>query len=594
VSVGRATGAPSPIAPPPPVGGPEDDEEDVPPPLEEPRPAPPPARSTGAQPSLGAGPPLPAPRQTMPPPMRAPMPGPAPATTPPVGPAPSSARETGSRSSLPEPLPPRDPSGPIGGPPAAPRPTRPLDGGAPRLVGAGAAAPATVPSPGPAPAAVAPTVPSMAPQPAPVAPPPPDPKRQRHLELQREIREKLAAQLEIARMPIERLAEESLWQRAESVIVDMVEQLDADGHIPQFVDQDALIKDTLNETLGLGPLEDLLADEAVTEILVNRHDRVLFEKAGRLEHTDKIFSSEAALRDVVDRLVAPTGRRVDAHNHCFDLRLPDGSRLTAALPPLAPRGAALTLRKPRTGAVSMDDLVRAGCLSKPIADFLGVCVAARKNVIVCGGPSSGKGFMLAALANLAAPGERLVSVEDVAELPIGRDHWIALETRAPDVSLQDILRLGLHMRPDRLIVGDVGGAATYDLIVAMAGAQDGTLVSIGAEGARAALACLETHAHVVTGGAGARGVRDLLAASAHVIVHVARYADGAQRVASVTEVGGTRGGDDYELRELFQFQPQGRGPDGVIRGRHAGLGVIPRFYESLEARGISADPAIFK
>jgi pilus assembly protein CpaF len=364
------------------------------------------------------------------------------------------------------------------------------------------------------------------------------------------------------------------------------------------MDQDALIKDALNETLGLGPLEDLLADEAVTEILVNRHDRVLYEKAGRLEHSDKLFSSETAVRQVIDRLVAPAGQRVDAHHACFDLRLPDGSRLTAALPPVSARGATLTLRKPRTGAVSMDDLVRAGALSKAIADFLGVCVAARKNIVVCGGPSSGKPLMVAALANLAGPGERVVSVEDVAELALGRDHWIALETRIGDagghgaVGLREVLGLALHMRPDRLVVSDIGGAAAYDLIVAMAGAHDGTVVSVAAESPRQALSCLETHAHLVTGAA-PRGVRDLLGAAAHVVVHCARYADGGQRVATVAEVVGLRG-DDYEVRDLFHFQPQGRGPDGVIRGRFAGLGVIPRFYESLEARGIAADPAVFK
>jgi pilus assembly protein CpaF len=610
---------PGPVSPPPMAPPPDDEPPSVDEPVRPapPPPAPPPSRATGSQAALGASPNV-APREgrsTMPPPGRDPLasrPG-AGLGPPPASPTPPAvtARETGSRGAMPEPLPPRDPSGPLSSPPPpAPRPSRPaptVDAPSPpvpapaapppRLVGAGAPAatpPVAMPAATPPPAAVAPIAPAPAPAAAPL-----DPKRQRHLELQRDIHDKLAVQLELARLPIERLAEEQLWQRAESVIVDMVEQMDADGHIPPFIDQDALIKDTLNETLGLGPLEDLLADEAVTEILVNRHDRVLYEKAGRLDHCEKIFSSETAVRQVIDRLVAPTGRRVDAAHACFDLRLPDGSRLTAALPPLAPRGATLTLRKPRTGAVAMDDLVRAGTLSKGIADFLGVCVAARRNIVVCGGPASGKQHLVAAIAGLAAPGERIVSVEDVAELAVGRDHWIALETRLPDadgrggVGLRDLVGLALHMRPDRLLVHELAGAAAYDVIVAMAGAHDGTVVSVAADGARGALGCLETHAHLVAGGAGARGVRDLLAASAHVVVHMARYADGAQRVASVTEVVGARG-DEYELRELFQFQPQGRGPDGVIRGRFAGQGAIPRFYETLEARGINADPAVFK
>jgi pilus assembly protein CpaF len=444
---------------------------------------------------------------------------------------------------------------------------------------------------GAAAAAAAPLAPTPAPAPTPL-----DPKKLKVLELQREIHDRLAQQLELARLPIERLAEESLWQRAESVIVELVEQMDGAGQIPSFIDQDALIKDTLNETLGLGPLEDLLADDAVTAIFVNRHDRVLMERAGRSEHCDKIFSSELALKQVIDRLVAPIGRKAEG---ILDVRLPDGARLTAVLPPLATRGPTLALRKPRQGVVSVDDLVKAGVLSKAMADFLAVCTAARRNVVVCGGAGAAKAPLLSALAAACPPHERVVSVEETAELTLGRDAWIALEGSVADaegkggVGVAQLLAAARQLKPDRLVVGEVAGVEAWDLLLAMASACDGAFCAVAGEGPRAALASLETMARLGAGGATTRGVRELVAAGAHVIVHVARYADGAQRVTGISEVAGLRG-DDFEIRDLFQFQPQGRGPDGVIRGRFVGLGNVPRFYDALEARGISADPSIFK
>jgi len=262
--------------------------------------------------------------------------------------------------------------------------------------------------------------------------PPPDPNRAKVLELQREIHDRLVAQLDLTRIPIERLGDENLWQRAESAICDIVEQLDADGHLPGFVDQDTLIKDALNEALGLGPLEDLLADDEVTDILVNRPDRVIVSRGGRLQPFEKAFSSDGALRQVIDRLIAPSGRRAGDDAPLIDIRLRDGARLTAAIPPLAVRGACLTLRKPRRQMLSLDDLTRAGTLSTNIADFLATCVSARRNIVICGGGGAGKTTLAAALAALFPPGERIVTVEDVAELALGGDQWIALETRPPD------------------------------------------------------------------------------------------------------------------------------------------------------------------
>jgi pilus assembly protein CpaF len=246
----------------------------------------------------------------------------------------------------------------------------------------------------------------------------------------------------------------------------------------------------------------------------------------------------------------------------------------------------------------MDDLVRAGTLSSQMADFLGTCVAARRNVVVCGGAGAGKTSFLGAIAGLAPAAERIVSVEEVAELALARDHWIALESRPPDadgkggVGLRDVLNAALRMRPDRLVVGELRGAEAFELVSAMASANDGSLVSVVAEGARSALARIESLARLGAREASGRGVRDLVAQACHVVVHLMRFADGVRRVSSVAEVTGGEG-EGYGVRELFSFHVQGHGADGAVRGRFAGAGVVPRFYEALEARGLPADPAVF-
>jgi pilus assembly protein CpaF len=334
-------------------------------------------------------------------------------------------------------------------------------------------------------------------------------------------------------------------------------------------------------------------------VLVNRPDRVLLERSGQIEVSEKAFSSDQALRQVIDRLVAATGRRIDEATPLLDVRLRDGTRVTAAASPLAVRGACLTLRKPRRATIGLDELVRVGTLSPAMAEFLGTCITARRNIIVCGGPGSGKTAFLASLAGLVAAGERVVSIEEVAELSLARDQWIALEARpaGPDgqggVSLADTLRAAMRMRPDRLVVGEVRGTEAYPLVAAMASANDGTLASIVAEGPRAALGRLESLARLELGDGAGRALRELVSQGAHIVVSLTRYADGVRRVASIAEVGGIDG-DGYAIRDLFHFQVQGTGDDGRLRGRFAGAGIVPRFYEALEARGIAADPALFR
>jgi pilus assembly protein CpaF len=411
------------------------------------------------------------------------------------------------------------------------------------------------------------------------------------LEVLRDVNERVAAQLDLARLPLERLSDEALWQRTEAAVVDLLEQLEADGALPAGLDQDAMVKDALGELLGLGALDDLLADDEVGEIMVNRSDRILIERGGRVSAAPKVFSSEAALRQVVDRLLASSGHRLDEATPLCDARLPGGTRVIAAQPPIAPRGLTVTIRKPPKAVMGLDELVRGGSLSPQMAAFLGTCLAARRNVIVCGGAGSGKTAFVGALAGLARPDERVVSIEEVGELALPHDHWIALEARPGAASLVDVLRSALRMRPDRLVIGEVRGVEALEVLSAFAAAEGG-LAAVAGDGPAAALARLESLARLAAPEASARGLRELAAHAAHVVVHVARYSDGVRRIASISEVTGVQG-EGYAVRDLFNFQMQGHGPDG-LRGRFAGAGVVPRFYGELEARGEKADPAVFR
>lgn len=413
------------------------------------------------------------------------------------------------------------------------------------------------------------------------------------LEIQQSVLERVIARLDLDNMPLDRLGEEEIWQKTEGAIVDLVETLESSGELPEFIDQDALIKEALNEALGLGPLEDLLADDDIDEIIVDRRDRIIVARGDMLSGTGKAFSSDAAFRRVVERLVAPTGHAIGEHTPLIDVRLRDGSRLAAAVPPVAVRGACLTLRKPKPRGYSLAELVGQGSLSGEMGDFLNTCIAARRNILICGAPGAGKSALLAALATAAPDGERIVSVEEVAELALDRDDWIALEARPSSsnglsaVDLKAVLRGALRMRPDRLVVGDVRGGEALELISAMASSHDGTIASIAGDGPQAALDRLTAMARLAAPGASLEALREIAAAAVHVVVHMARYADGVFRIASVGEVKGVSV-DGFDTQEIFSF----RGTSG--EGGFAAAGVIPAFYAELEARGLPADTTIFR
>jgi pilus assembly protein CpaF len=521
---------------------------------------------------VGVGPTRPVPRSSPPRPVQgAPGPSAAPPMSRPAGPPPGA------------PIAARSPGGAAPGNAAG-------GAGRPRLVGAGAQS--TQPPLGGPVRAQRPQSVVFAPR-RPSSIVPLDTKVVKMLELQASVLDRLVPKLELNQVPLDKLGEEELWQKAESAIVDMVETMDSSGELPKYVDQDQLIKDTLNEALGLGPLEDLLADEKVEEIVVDRRDRILVSRAGIFTMASTAFSSDDAFRRVVERLVAPTGQTISDTHPLVDVRLRDGSRLAAAVPPVSVRGACLTLRKPKASGHSLADLVQSGALSAEMADFLTTCIQARRNIVVCGAPGSGKSQILAALATASPEGERIVSVEEVAEMSLAREDWIALEARpsegngASSVDLSLLLRGALRMRPDRLVVGDVRGAEALELVQAMASSSDGTIAVVAGEGTRGSLGRLTSMAHLGAPGASLQALRELVACAVDMVVHVARYADGVYRVASIEEVIGASE-EGFHAQELFAYR--GTAEDGGF----SAAGVVPAFYAELEARGIAADTAIFR
>lgn len=627
-----------------PLGGPHIAPRPVPPrpapaPVREPMPREPaPPMEQRPRDPVGAMPPITAPprhqRGTMPPPI-APLPSPSqPAGPPPVDVAPPPAAPAQPHApavqahvpAAPAPMPRQEfavaPSGaPVARPAEfpAPMPSGPFSGSAGSSGSASPAGPAPSAIAAPSPASTSPGVGNGAP--APVVPLASDkakrslvgagakrvagrsvstpsrkgvhleqldPKVQRMLDLQANLLDKLRQKFDIDKITFERRDEEELFQRAERATIDLVETLEASGELPKYIDQETLIKETLCEALALGPLEELLGDDKIDEIIIDRKDRVIVGKGGQLRGSGKAFSSDDVFERVVKRLVAQEGAQIDEHTPVVDFRARDGMRITAAVPPVAARGACLVLKKLQAQQPQLSELVGQNSLSSGMADFLATCVAARRNILVCGGPGSGKTTVLGALATASPAGERVVSIEEIAELSLGRDEWIQLETRpetakAPAIDLCQLLETALRLAPDRLVVGEVRGREALPLISALCSWVDGASIAMTGEGSTIALGRLVTLARATTPAVNDSAVRELVTQAFEIVVHVARWADGTLRVLAIEEiVGSTDIGFDTHM--LFQFRD----------GNFVATGTVPRFYAELEARGIPADQAVFR
>jgi pilus assembly protein CpaF len=364
-------------------------------------------------------------------------------------------------------------------------------------------------------------------------------------------------------------------------------------------DRQRLMSEITDEVLGYGPLQPLLEDAEVTEIMVNGPDRVYVEKRGRLTRTTTTFANEAHLRRVIERIVSRVGRRIDESSPLVDARLADGSRVNAIIPPLAFSGSSLTIRKFSRTPLQVADLISFGTLSPEMAELLRACVEARLNIIVAGGTGTGKTTLLNVLSSFIPETERIITIEDAVELQLQQEHVVRLESRPANIEgkgaigIRELVRNSLRMRPDRIVVGEVRGGESLDMLQAMNTGHDGSLSTVHANTPRDAVARLETLVLMAGMDLPLRAVREQVASAVDVIVQISRLRDGTRRITHVTEVQGMEG-DKVTLQDAFLFDYTG-GTDlnGRIIGRAAPTGVRPRFTQRFEELGIAVSPRVF-
>lgn len=360
-----------------------------------------------------------------------------------------------------------------------------------------------------------------------------------------------------------------------------------------------VIKETLDEALGLGALEELLADPTVTEIMVNGCDQIYIEKSGKLTLSQVTFTSNLQLRNVIERIVSPLGRRIDERTPYVDARLPDGSRVNAIIEPLAIDGPSVTIRKfPQDRITDRDYVERFGSMTRPMVDFLRVCVEQGLNIVISGGTGSGKTTLLNVLSSFIPANERIVTVEDAAELQLKQDHVVRLETRPAnlegtgEVSIRDLIRNSLRMRPDRIVVGECRDGAALDMLAAMNTGHDGSMTTVHANNPREAIARLETLCLMAGMDLPAKAIREQIAGAVHLIVQISRQSDGSRKMMSITEVVGMQG-DTVTLQEIFRFKAEGFDSNRKVIGQFQASGLIPTFIEEFEQSGVSVPRDLF-
>ncbi len=349
--------------------------------------------------------------------------------------------------------------------------------------------------------------------------------------------------------------------------------------------------------LGLGPIERLLRDDTVTEIMVNGPNLVYVERNGKLQETDIRFRDNEDLMRIIDRIVAPLGRRVDESSPMVDARLPDGSRVNIIIPPLALNGPCMSIRKFSRTTLGMEDLIRLGALSQPMAEFLRACVLARCNIVVSGGTSSGKTTFLNVLSSFLPGDERIITIEDAAELQLRQKHVVRLESRPPNVegkgqvTIRQLVINSLRMRPDRIVVGEVRGGEALDMLQAMNTGHDGSLTTAHSNGPRDTLHRIETMVLMAGMDLPLRAIREQIASAFDLICHLERLQDGSRKVVRVTEVQGMEG-DVIVMQDVFKYVEEGV-KDGKVQGYHTGLGIRPKVMEKIERHGLFVPPSVF-
>ncbi|MCA1828119.1 MAG: Flp pilus assembly complex ATPase component TadA [Myxococcales bacterium] len=490
---------------------------------------------------------------------------------------------------------------------------------------------ARIPTPAPVRKSVAATQPSPKPSPMRIAPPPPAggrsalagakaqaaaaakqaplkavPGKKKSADASEEyaetlnlVHDRLIEALDLRRLDLDALGSEELWKKTEATIRAIVNKMDATGELDAHLEREELIQDVLNEALGLGPLEIYLADEGVSEIMVNSPTQVYVERDGKLMRVDKAFSSAQAVLGVIERIVAPLGRHIDESSPLVDARLADGSRVNAIIPPLALKGPCITIRKFKRDLLTSDNLIEFGTLTPQMAEFLDTCVKVRRNIVISGGTGSGKTTLLNILSSYIPERERIVTIEDAAELQLPQDHVVSLEARPSNIegkgqiTIRDLVRNSLRMRPDRIVIGECRGGEALDMLQAMNTGHDGSLTTLHANTPRDALSRLETMVLMSGMELPVRAIRDQIASAVNLIIQQTRFADGTRKVTAISEVSGMEM-DVITMQDIFTFKQEGFDEDGKVVGKFVATGFVPKFYDDLQRRGIPVNMDIFR
>ena len=415
-------------------------------------------------------------------------------------------------------------------------------------------------------------------------------------EARNKVHQKLIQAMDLRRLDVSRMAEKELRDTTKTMIDEIIA---TDKSFPAHLDKERIGKAVLDEVVGLGPLEDLLADTAVTEIMVNRYDQIYIERKGKLTLSEITFSGEKAVVGAIERIVAPLGRRIDESSPMVDARLKDGSRVNAVIPPLALKGANITIRKFSKEKLKDKDLIKFGSITAPMMGFMEQAVLHACNIVISGGTGSGKTTLLNVLSNYIPEDERIITVEDAAELQLSQPHVISLESRPPNsegkgaVHIRDLVKNCLRMRPDRIVVGECRGGEALDMLQAMNTGHDGSLTTAHANTPRDCLARLEVMTLMSGLDLPIRAIREQIASAVHVIIQQSRFPDGSRKVTHISEITGMEG-EVIQMQDIFLFKQDGYDENGKVKGRYIATGNIPELYQELQQRGITVDLSLFK
>jgi len=420
------------------------------------------------------------------------------------------------------------------------------------------------------------------------------------LDMQREIHSRLLGARELKRIDFDKLSDDEAREKTEKVAVRIIREMSGEGAIAAGMDKRRLLKSVLDEALGLGPLEDLLADDEVNEIMVNGWNRIFIERKGHgLELSDSKFSSNDQILHAIRRIVSPLGRQINEQYPLVDARLKDGSRVNAIIPPLAVSGPTITIRKFPKERLGIEDLVNFASMTWPMAKFLELAVKERLNIIISGGTGSGKTTLLNVLSGFIPDNERVITVEDVSELKLPQLHVVSLEARPANlegkgaISIRELVKNTLRMRPDRIVIGECRGGEALDMLQAMNTGHDGSLTTLHSNNPRDCIARAETLVMMAGMDLPQKAIREQIASAVHLIVQQSRLADGSRKVTYITEVCGMEG-ELITLQDVFLHNQTGFDRKGKVVGYHDATGIVPNFVQKLRRRGIKVDMSVFK